>query len=115
MPTAELLEQIREAWSASGNNELIINAAEEGGTRNDGRRARTSSRDQTGREAAEAVNGSRRRNRRTADEFERNSCSWIRQQADAVPRIPDEAADRRRCRVWPRRQPRQLPRMPQPL
>jgi type II secretory pathway component GspD/PulD (secretin) len=25
MPAAELLEQIREAWSASGNNELIIN------------------------------------------------------------------------------------------
>jgi hypothetical protein len=26
MPAAQLLEQIREAWSASGNNELIINA-----------------------------------------------------------------------------------------
>ena len=33
MPTAQLLEQIREAWSASGNNELIIKLPPKVGTR----------------------------------------------------------------------------------
>ena len=89
MPAAQLLEQIREAWSASGNNELIINAAEEGGTRNEG----------SGQERA----GDRSRRKRPKpsriappanhppDEFERNSYSWILQKPMRCRALPDEA------------------------
>ena len=88
MPAAQLLEQIREAWSASGNNDLIINLPKkvEPATKE----ADKNEQETKPAEAAEAVKDRAALNP-SAGRVRAQFVQLDTAEVDALPRIPDEA------------------------
>lgn len=95
MPTSVLLEQIRDAWRASGNNELIINAPAKRPAEADSENAESRGDAQPPEEKAEgpdAVPQDRTTRRRSADGVPAHFVQHDTPEGNALPGVPGEPA-----------------------
>jgi type II secretory pathway component GspD/PulD (secretin) len=88
MPAAQLLEQIREAWSASGNNDLIINLPKK--VEPETKEAETNEQETKPAEAVEAVKD-RAASQPSAGRVRAQFVQLDTAEANALPSIPTEA------------------------